>query len=379
MPIPISLGSSRSFLSGSSRKLLQNYSSGSLTKFRTALAAMVAGSSFPKVLVIGDSTTAGAISDAAEANYRPNSYVQQLASLLTYQGFTSCMTNALGNAKGSQGANQGIGIWDGRLTGTGSFALNPNDNHGVGGLLLGTASAAAGTLTFTPGVSTDTCDVYYYDQTAVFEINIDGEAALATVTGGGTNTCKKQTVTYAAGVHAINVVWVSGGINIGGFDAYTAATKQIHLLNCGQGSAKASTLASNSPNFAPGRWYAFIAPSLSIISLGINDWINSTAVATYSSSLQTIITNCLTSGDVILMTPFPSATSQAALATQATYVDAMRTLAYTNNIPFIDENANLGSKVAMTGNGYGSDENHPNYAGMTKIATDINAALASVL
>src|SRR5260370_307952 len=102
-------------------------------------------------------------------------------------------------------------------------------------------------------------------------------------------------------------------MNFLGFDAYLSTTPKIHLLNLGCGSAFASYLAANVNSYDPIPWYKFIAPDLTIISLGIDDWIDSTGTINYSAGLQTIITACRLSGDVILMTPFPSAASQAPL------------------------------------------------------------------
>ena len=349
-----------------------------LYKFRAAIARQAEGGAFAKVLFVGDSTTSGALSNATLANYRPNSFPAKLAALLTAKGMPACMTNALGNAVGLQGLNQNPGYWDSRLSGSGQFATIAAPNLGIGGLLLGMATSGAGTISFSPGVSTDTSDIYWFKQGAVFTVNVDGGGAIATLTGDGSQTAAKTTVSYAEGVRTINLVQVSGTGNFGGFDAYTAATPQIHLLNAGSGGATAANLAA-AGTYNPGAWYSLIAPDLSVISIGINDWISGTTPAAFSASLQTIITNCQASGDVILMTPFPSATSQASLAAQGALVQVMLSLAATNNILVIDENYNLVSKTAMTTNGLGADVNHPNGIGTAVIARDIAAAILQVI
>ena len=348
-----------------------------LYKFRAALARQQTGGAFCKVAFIGDSTTAGGISSGTVNQYRINSFPSVLATLLSNAGYPSASSNAFGNGAAASGVGQTYGIWDSRLSGTGSWVLQPSNFLGVGGNLLGTASASAGTLTFTPGISTDSCDIYYYDQAGVFTVNVNGGATITTVTGTSTSTIKKTTVTFTAGVNVINLVWVSGGINIGGFDAYTSTTPQIHLLNFGSNGATASSLSTNASGYAPPNWYTFIASDLTIISLGINDWSTSVSVSSYTNALQSLITLASVSGDVILMSPFPSALSVS--TNQAAYVTAMRGLAQTNNIKFIDENYNLVDKVTMTARGLGSDTLHPNGIGHAVIARDVMKALEFAL
>lgn len=344
-----------------------------LLKFRRALKRQENGGAFVRFALVGDSTTAGAISGAVSSDNRPLCWGARLAALLTEGGMPACMTNAIGNAQGATGGGIAFNNWDSRLSSTGAFAV-ASSNQMAGGLSTSTPGSA-GSVSFTPGVSSDTVDLYFYDQTGSFNVNVDGGATIQTVALTNTSLPRKVTVTYPAGVHTINVVWVSGTFNFLGFDAYTAASPQVHLLNLGSGGATATTLSANATAFDPIRWYRFFAPDLSIISLGINDWIAGTALSTYTTNLQTIITACLLSGDVILMTPFPSQISQATLANQALYVAAVRALAAQNGLLLIDENANLISWDAMNARSLTSDVNHPNGAGHAVIARDIKNAV----
>jgi lysophospholipase L1-like esterase len=346
----------------------------SLYKIRAAIGRQSTGGSAAKIVFLGDSTTMGELSDATLANYRPNSFPAKLASLLTATGVSSAMTNAFGNGGFANGTS--VGYVDSRLSGTGSAALLSGSDIGAGGLMLGVINAT-GVLSFAPGATSDTVDIYYLDSTGVFTVNVDGGATLSTVTMTATNTVKKVTVSYTAGVRTVNVVWVSGSFFIGGFNCYTLAAKTIQLLNLGSGGSTAVVLAGNAA-YAPKKWIELIAPDLTVISLGINDWIAGNSQAAFSAALQTLITSSRISGDVVLMTPFPSATSQASLASQAAYCATVKALAISNGIQCIDENANLVSKSLMTTNGLGSDANHPNGLGYAVIAADIRAWMRQI-
>jgi lysophospholipase L1-like esterase len=354
---------------------LKNFKPSTLYKFRAALARQATGGAVATIGCVGDSTTAGAISDAALANYRMHSWPKVLADLLTATGYPASSSNAFGANAGTQAAFQVAGYWDSRLSGSGCWVSMPS-NITLGGAIFGQTSAIAGNLNFTPGVSTDTCDIWYFDQAAVWTTNVDGGAVISTITGANGSITKKVTISYAAGLHVINIDWVSGIGNVIGFDAYTAASPKIKIWNFGSGGFLSSNLITGG-DYSPLGAIHRVSPDLVIISIGINDWIHSVAVATYTSNLQTFITQCLLTGDVILMTPFPSAASQSPLATQTRYVAAMLALATINNIAIIDENFNLVSKTQMTAIGLGSDANHPNNIGHALIAQDVFGAIMS--
>jgi lysophospholipase L1-like esterase len=358
-------------------KSLQSFLMQNLYKFRVALARQATGGAVVTVACVGDSTTAGALSDADSGNYRMNSWPKILADLLSTAGYPSSSSNAFGASEGPADAGGPPGSWDSRIAGTGSFGA-VSGVMTLGGGMFGQASAAAGTLSFTPGVSTDTCDIWYYDQGAVWTTNIDGGATISTITGGNTLIFKKATISYAAGAHVINLVWSSGLGNVVGFDAYTAAVPKMRIWNFGAGGYISGHLSANWV-WGPLVVIGAVAPDLTIISIGINDWAQGIPIATYTSNVQTFITKCLLSGSVILMTPFPSDASVSPLATQAQFITAMQSLATLNNVAYVDENFNLVSKARMTAVGLGSDVNHPNNLGYAVIARDAFRAIKGVL
>ena len=370
---------------GYAGQYLHNFNAVNLYRFRAALTRQDQGGGYVKIACVGDSTTAGASSDASTGNYRVKSWPSQLATLLTNAGHTASACNAFGANAGSQSSGNVPGYWDSRMAGTGSWAtIAVSPYASAGGGMFRNLSAATGTLTFTPGVNIDSCDIWYYDQTAgaSFTISVDGGSTLATVTGAGDNLNKKVTVTFTAGSsHYITATWVSGVNNVIGFDGYlsTTSANTIRIWNFGQGGAQSSMFAVSGYHWSTDITKA-MTPDLSFLCCGINDWIYSDPVPSYTANCQTFITAMQSVGsDVVLITPFPTSSLGIAVAVQAQYVAAMNALALSNNIPVIDENFNLVSKAQMITIGLGSDANHPNYLGHGIIARDVFKALMYVM
>ena len=83
---------------------------------------------------------------------------------------------------------------------------------------------------------------------------------------------------------------------------------------------------------------AALQPNVTFEECGvINDWNGGTISATqFATNCQTVITYEKTHGDVILVTPNPSAVSTHNRAYQNAFIQEMYNLATTNNIPLID-------------------------------------------
>jgi lysophospholipase L1-like esterase len=74
---------------------------------------------------------------------------------------------------------------------------------------------------------------------------------------------------------------------------------------------------------------------LTIINLGINDWENAVSTTTFNTNMQAIITAAKLAGDVLLATP-NTTNGTASIATQATYVAKIQTLATSNSVKLVD-------------------------------------------
>lgn len=352
-------------------RYLKNFNPTKLLKFRSAVARQAVGGTSVTVAMVGDSVTAGGQSATLLSGYRPNSWVSKLASKLTTRGIPANMNNAFGGAAGTQNAGQPPGYWDNRLTSTGGFSA------GLGPFVWGGASfftnGVTGTISFAPGVSTDTCAITYFDQVGSFTVDIGGAAQ--TVTMGNTSTFKTAVLSFSAGVNTYTLTAVSGSWNFAGFDCSLSTAPAMKLWNFGAGGLTTASWA----NISSIPFLQHKAPDLTFICLGGNDEVHLIPDSLFISSLQALINAVLPTGDVVLVTPPPFAVASVPLNTQQHYVDMMVASAITNNICYIDQYSNLGSKALMTALGMGSDAFHPNNQGHSFIAQDFDRSMSTVL
>ncbi len=357
-----------------------------LYKFRAALGRQATGGAPVKIACCGDSITAGALSDASPGNYRKNSWPKLLADYLTAAGYPASSANMFCANAGSQAGGQSPGLWDNRLSSTGGWATITATFFLFGGMTMYNAGSI-GTIVATPGtlpIAVDTCDIWFFDQGAVWTATASsgGGNSPLTITGGNTVFVRKVTLTFTATTTPVTTLsWVSGSGSVIGFNFYSSTTSQIQILNGGSGGTMSSTTNAVSaiptdPNLSYYGMAQHLAPDLTIINWGANDSnAGQMPIDTFKSNIQTFITGMQVSGDVILMTFCPWNLSTNSLAVQAPYLQALADLAVSNGISLIDENFNLVSKATMTANGLGSDAIHPNNIGHAVIARDVYAAI----
>jgi len=360
-------------------KLLSNYNGLSLSAWKSALANVVSQTGVARIACLGDSTTAGAQAVPTTNGFVPNSYPMFLAALFaTPNG--ALFGGQSGDFFGDKYDGAVATVWDDRITQTGTWA--DDAQLGPGGNSWYCAAAASRTMQLSG--TFNTVDAYYLggagSQTGVCAVSVNGGATLASLNmaTGAVNGVQKQTI--ALGSLLINpyitVTYTSGACDLIGFDAYNSTAPQVKAWNWGWGGSTSTDWSVNT------YWLSILnscvntGADLTIISLGINDWIAGTGTAAYSSALTTIASAMLGVGSVIMMTPFPTGTAQASIATQAQYVQAMKNVAVALGIPYIDMNAIFGSKAQMEADGYGSDPNHPNVAGYILVANTIYNALS---
>ncbi len=208
----------------------------------------------------------------------------------------------------------------------------------------------------------------------VISASVNGATPVTQNTNGASGWGQK-TITCPLGANTLTIKWSSGGlIAIVGIEAYNSQKKWVSIVNAGWGGAKASQIAANpgGNTWNPLPMISNISPDLTIINIGINDWNAATSVGTYTSQMQSIITQALTTGDVILVTPNPSNPSgNASQATQQLYITAIYTLAATNSLLLIDVWSRFVSYAVSNPLGLYGDSLHPNGAGYADITKAI--------
>lgn len=353
-----------------------------LKKWRAALANVMNGSANAKLAFLGDSTTAGAFaSGVIWSGNRTLAVPARIAAMLTARGIN---------------AQQGSTFCDAGTTDAASFALYDTRwvlgagwttqllTGGCGGTALTHNAASTTTAAFTPTAAFDTIEIWTVTNPAYqdFTVNVDGGASLGTIDASQALSILKTTYTVALSTHTVNIQKSAGNAaltHIIGINTYDSATKAVQVWNMGYGGSTSAFWGTSTTSvwLAP-QMVATYAPDMSVICLGINDWIAAVSAATFKTQMQVLIDKALISGSAMLVT---SAWSQIGYngATQANMdaiVTATRELAVTNNLPLLDISKRLVNYSDANSYGFYGDGAHPDKTGYQDWANALYPFLA---
>lgn len=344
----------------------------SFPKLRAAMARVRAGTGDAKILSVGDSTTSGIGSDGT-AGGGSNSYPYRIAAQLN---------SYIPTAKGL-GIPPSIlaGNPDTRWTAGSGWSLLTL-GWGEGSDYQGAANAAGSLVYADPGVTADRFDVYYATNSGLGTIT-------AVATGGSTVT---QSTSAAGGVgkvtlsaataattNTVTLTNVSGAaVHILGVEPWHSTIKRVRVGNAGVGSSTTAKWVQSEATFGgPGAIRAY-APDLTILSLGINDATNAVAVATFMANMQLLINAAKISGDILIMSPFPSASG--ALANQITWEPQYGAALKAGTEPYLDLFQRFGVPGSNTTFNLNmmNDQVHPNAMGYADLAQLLTVGIAQV-
>lgn len=388
--IPVANGGTGSSNTGSAA--IQNILGGTaqLPHWNKALAKVLAGKGNARILCLGDSVTEGYYSTNSAANtaMADLGFCGQLAHMFNAAGVYASNENFIGDAASDRNTlvpfmTLGSG-WSGTSAGLGGTILYNNNN--------------ASTSSFKASIPVDTFVLWYptLPGAGVLAYNIDG-GANTTINENVANSFSSVTIPAGSlGIHTLNLLRNSGtNIFVTGVEAYDSTKSMVLIDNGGWSGAKTSDWASTTTSYSPAPACGTFAPDLVIVALQINDEINSIPLATYTANLQTIITNCQSSGvtDVLMMTSSHTnpadGTNPTSEATQATYAAAIRSVASTaanssfvTGVPVVDVFAdffsyalqNSSPSMVYSPGSYPLDL-HPNYYGHGIMAKDIMSVI----
>jgi lysophospholipase L1-like esterase len=317
-----------------------NFTGSNLRNWASALAAQQRGLSNAIIGCLGDSTVAGhgATGNALASNAKSLSWPTQLANLIPNGSWSSVWGD--NNIIASAG---NLHSFDARLSRRGWNISNTSASGTLcGGFFHGHPSSSS--HAFTPTNPIDTIEVWYARSpgSGAFTVNVDEGPPLETVNCAGPDAFLKATSTCALGLHRISLQRTSTEANdiyLTALRAYNSTIKEVSVYNlggCRWGSGD-FVVKLHPWNTLPA--VATISPNLVIFEAGIiNDWDDRIPLSTVRSNMRAVIgalrsVNC----DVILMSGAPSeAGVYASYATQASYVENMKSLAYAIDIPFVD-------------------------------------------
>lgn len=295
---------------------------------RAAKAAVAGGTANMKVAVLGDSTVAGifALSSSSPAlNARAVAPPVVMAALSNNTILPTNSDSFFGDNNVASNSST-VAAYDPRVTlGTGWVAANAA-TVSLGGRML-SSGGVTGALSFLPTGPVDTFDIYYAKNAGLgtFNVSRTGDATSGNISSSGAAGIGKFTFTGARdSVNAVNVNWVSAQVLIIGIVASDSTKKAVQIYNWGWSSGKVSDWVANVNAFDHLPGLKLLAPDLTFISTGINEWFTSTNVATYTTNLGILVDAALLSGDVVVTTGFPTAQATITLAVQAQYIAAIQ-------------------------------------------------------
>ena len=336
-----------------------------LPNARKALAGVRNGGRM-KIACIGDSNTIGYRSESSSSSLVVNASPSVFADLLA-KHFTVSRDSVWGGGGSGIGAAN-LAALDPRI------ALNAGWVDGVTGTNVGLAGGSlvnntnANALSFTPVGAWNTADIYAVGLAA------GTETYSADVGGTATNFSPTAFVTtkstYSPGskaVQTLNLKKVAGSnINHFAIDCYDNTTGHVAIWNIGHSGSKATDWASSAASAIYGKFplLALLTAHLSVIQLGLNDYDNAVSIASYIAAMQTVITQQLTTGDVVLVVPAPpGAATVGGGPAWSEFVAAIYALAVTNNLPVIDLTRRFVDYSTMNALGLRTDVLHPNKLG----------------
>lgn len=347
-----------------------------LPKWRAALAKVVSGTANARLLYIGDSTGFGAFSNngADAGDLTANSVTAALKTMFSRAGMAVSENSFTGG---------GVIGYENRAANDGRIAISSGWAADVGGAIGGCflKTSSTGRLSFTPRTNCDTFKVWYVRTSGggTFSIDLNGGTTTNLNGNNAANDIQSGTITGTLGANTLNLNYVSGGIcYLAGIECWDSTKKQVIIQNAGWPTSKAGDWVATSANaFAAVNALGNFAGDLTVICLGINDWLAGTSPASFAANLQTLVTNAKTYGDVVLVSPAPTSIGTTAKATQDAIVAQVQALAVANNVPFVDVYSRFVSYEVSNPNGLYGHVAHPNQNGYADIAQGIFHAIGN--
>lgn len=360
-----------------------NINSSNIYIAKNALNSAVFGGGTMRVMAIGDGTDGGTGSNAAAGNgLRSQSWVSQLSPLLaTRFGIAAPHQNVIGGM-GKSVTNYTL---YNPLLNPGACTLSASDT-GPGGQMW--RHGAGSGFRFTPSAPFDIARVFWNDNPPGRDIQLNtdlGPPSPSLLVGSGTDTLRVDIIRCSPNTNFIEMS-SSTGTNIGwlGVETYNTSGGKIVLENCGwENSASGDWAGASGGNTRPIVSVPTMAPHLIFINLNITDMFLGTPIATWQANIQAIINANIAQSSIVVCTSNPLSTAKyGSEASQAPYFAAIRSLALSNGLPFIDVKTLLGGTWnAANASGYMSDDQNmlaAGYAAKASIMDNFFATMAAV-
>lgn len=344
-----------------------------LEHYTAALAEVQAGTANARVIVIGDSLSAGYQSTSTMAgNAIADSWPAELA--LQFAENPAVFTGYLGDNHATD-AGSSPNAYNSKVTQGTGWSVNALESIGGRQFNGGTTNGAA--HSFTPGFTFTKFRVTYvrYSGSPEYTVNVDGGSSLGTLnmndTVGGVFFEE-----FTAGGTTINVV--SNGTANGrilGIEAWDDANKSVHIVTAGVPGWTAGNWATATNDYSPVNGIRAMQADLVLILIGTNDTTASDRVS-FRINLRRVIYAAKAHGSVMLI-GFPymgSFSGSPSEATQDLWRGDMAAVAAECGVVFIDptDDADWSSYSAANSAGFmDADVVHLSDAGAVDWASQV--------
>ena len=315
-----------------------------MLKWRKAIANVRTATARAKLLVVGDSTTMGAGAGTGGATNLNASFLRSFPTRMASVLNTTFVATNYNAIWGNQGCPITYATYDPRAVFGVGWGMSGGGTLG-NTFISFTNGGGIATFAFTPALSFDRIDVWYYAAPGqgTFTTDVDGGASLGTTNTAIGTGFLKTTFTVAAGTHTINInAQNTGGLFISGIIPYLSTTSAVDVIPAGWFGALAGTI-NGSGSFGPLTALRALAPDCTVINLTINDSNAATNIDVYRNNMKSIINAAQESGDVVLMVGAPSDSVRATNGTLGLYVNVVYELAASESCAVVDMKRRWGS------------------------------------
>jgi lysophospholipase L1-like esterase len=339
-----------------------------LAHFNAATTTQAAQS----VVLIGDSETQGW--------YATNRLSQSWAGLLTSTLQTLYGNRGTGLISTNNTSNYAwtvTGSWTGSTTIGAYQATGPI--YSVFSA-TGTGAAYSASISYSlPAVLADSFTVVSYtaSDSGNCAVSIDGGAATV-LTHGTSSPAAPVSDTVSAG--SLGNHTISIGPNGSTQKCYfmgvipSRGTTGLQVHNLGISGARTTFNGATTGTAGGMGFLSLLSPDLVIVSLGINDFNDSTAAATVSAQYTTILNAAQTAGaSIVILSEAPNSASDGS-ALWTSYRSALQTLATTYSAAFLDVTTRWVTYTAANAQGF-INTNHPSTSGHNDIANYLISSL----
>ncbi len=357
-----------------------------IAKVRAAVAAGTGGV-YAKILCVCDSLGGGFTSSASVTGFRSQSWLSYLQAL-GVAGLPTQSDSFFADAS-TAAHTYTWSTWDPRIV-VGSGWSTSGGTFTVGGQYAQNTTTT-NSIDFTPAGPVDTCTLIFLETSSSgnFKWSVDGGSLSASIpTSNATSRVWTQSVSAGTpGIHKISFFRDTGSVFYSAAECYNSTTSAVQLW---QAPILASRLYAPGTNSWSDTTYAWsggnavgttpFAPDLCIIALGVNDYANGVAVANSQTGLQTLVTACQKSGDVVFLLEYPSNPATYSQASQSAMLNMEIAFAAANNIPVINWPARIVSwqNGVNLGLGLSTDPIHPSASAYADVAYQVAQALTQL-